>query len=110
MAMAIVSLTEADANSSRTVGLDQTVTLRLPENPSTGYRWSIEITPPNAAVVSGTRWISAGSGVGASGTREFEIITKQVGTIIIRAKLWREWQGEGSINERREFTLHVSSN
>ena len=105
--MATTSLTEADAGTTRTVQLEEKVELHLPENPSTGYRWSINIVPPEAAAVIANDWSPAGPGVGATGTREFIITTKKPGTVMLRAKLWREWQGEGSITQRREFTLQV---
>ncbi len=105
--MATVLLTEADSNTTRTVPLRESVQVQLSENPSTGYRWSIEIAPPDAATVIASSWRPAGPGVGAAGMREFVIATKEPGTITLRAKLWREWQGEGSVIERRQFTLQV---
>lgn len=105
--MTITSLTEADADTIRIVHLGDSVELLLPENPSTGYLWSIDIAPPEAAAVAASHWSAAGAGVGAAGTREFVITIKEHGKMTLRAKLWREWQGEGSVTQRREFTLQV---
>jgi inhibitor of cysteine peptidase len=107
MHMASSLLTEADTDTIRVVQLGESVELRLPENPSTGYRWSIDIAPPEAAAVTASHWSPAGAGVGAAGTREFLITIKEAGKVTLRAKLWREWQGEGSVIQRREFTLQV---
>jgi len=106
--MATISLTQADADRIRTLHVGDSVELRLPENPSTGYRWSIDIALADAATLTASRWNAGGSGVGAGGTREFVITVKEPGTVRLHAKLWREWQGEGSAIERREFTLQVA--
>ncbi len=105
--MATSLLTEADANTIMVVQRGESVELRLPENPSTGYRWSIDIAPPDAAALAGSRWLPVGAGVGAAGSREFDIAMKETGKVILRAKLWREWQGEVSVIQRWEFTLQV---
>ncbi len=107
MPMAISVLTAADADTVRIARLGESIKLRLPENPSTGYRWSIDVAPPGAAAVAASGWSPVGAGVGAGGTREFVITIKEPGKVTLRAKLWREWQGEGSAIQRREFTLQV---
>jgi inhibitor of cysteine peptidase len=106
MSMATSSLTEADAGTTRIAQRGE-VELHLQENPSTGYRWSVDIAPPEAATVTASHWSPAGTGAGGAGTREFVITIEKPGTVTLRAKLWREWQGEGSVIQRREFTLQV---
>ena len=106
--MATISLTQADADRIRTLHVGDSVELRLPENPSTGYRWSINIALADAATLTASRWNAGGPGVGVGGTREFVITVKEPGMVRLHAKLWREWQGEGSAIERREFTLQVA--
>jgi inhibitor of cysteine peptidase len=107
MPMTMTSLTEADAGTIVIVKLGGSIELRLPENPSTGYLWSIDILPPGAAAVTASHWNPAGTGAGAAGIRAFAITIKQPGKVTLRAKLWREWQGEGSVTQSREFTLQV---
>jgi predicted secreted protein len=105
--MAISSLTETDADTIRSAHVGDKVELRLPENPSTGYRWSIDITPSSGATINSSDWDPAGAGLGAIGIRKFIITTNEAGTLTIHAKLWRKWEGENSMTQRREFTLQV---
>jgi len=105
--MATVSLTEADTDKTRAVQVGDSVELRLPENPTTGYRWSIDISPAGAATLTASRWNPGGPGIGAAGTREFVIAVRERGAVRMHAKLWREWQGEGSAIERRDFNLQA---
>jgi inhibitor of cysteine peptidase len=105
--MANSVLTEADANTVHALQRGSSVELLLRENPSTGYRWSIDCEPAEAAAVISSDWSPAGAGVGGTGTRKFVLLIREPGTLMIRAKLWRHWQGEGSVIERLEFTLQV---
>jgi len=101
------SLTQADADTIRVVQLGESLKLYLPENPSTGFRWSIDIAPPEAAAVTASHWSPAGPGVGAAGIREFLITVRKTGTVTLHTKLWREWEGESSVTWRLQFKLHV---
>lgn len=103
-------LTEADANAPRVVAVGETIELRLIENPSTGYTWSVALDPPAAASVVADRWTPAGGSAsqrmpGASGTRDLTIAIKQPGLLAIHAKNWRAWEGDASVTQRLEFRL-----
>jgi predicted secreted protein len=107
---AVTVLTEADANAPRVVAVGETIELRLIENPSTGYAWSVTVDPPAAAAVVADRWTPAGgSGAqpmpGAPGTRDLTIAIKRPGPLGIRAKNWRAWEGDASVTRRLEFRL-----
>jgi inhibitor of cysteine peptidase len=100
-------LTEGDTNTVRALKLGSNVELHLRENPSTGYRWSIEVVPAEAATVISTDWSAAGVGVGGAGIRKFVASIRESGTVKLRAKLWRHWEGEESVTKRLEFTFEV---
>ncbi len=106
-AMASLVLAEADAGSTRDVKRGETVELRLRENPSTGYRWSIGIEPGDAAKIVASNSLPGTGGVGAAGSRAFEIVANRPGAVTVNAKLMRQWEGEGSVVERRSFALQV---
>ena len=105
--MSDVVLTEADAGSTRQVKRGETVELRLKENPSTGYRWTIDVEPPGAATIAASSQEPGGSGLGANGVHVFEIAAKGSGAVTLSAKLWRSWEGEGAAVERKSFLLEV---
>lgn len=103
---------ELDAQSAdgRTfdVGRDETVALHLDENPTTGYRWQVTADP--AIELRSDEFVPlAGSGIGAGGRRVFTFHVRAAGEFRVRAKLWREWQGESSVINRCEFLLRSSN-
>lgn len=105
-------LTEADASSPRVVAVGETIELRLIENPSTGYTWSVALDPPDAAAVVADRWTPAGGSAaqpmpGSPGTRDLTIAIKRPGPFAIRAKNWRAWEGDASVTQRLEFRLNA---
>ncbi len=105
--MTSLVLTEADAGSTHDVGRGETVELSLKENPSTGYRWTIDIEPSEAASVVESHFAPHGTGVGAAGSVAFEIVANRPGAVKLQAKLWRQWEGEGSVAARYSFALRV---
>jgi inhibitor of cysteine peptidase len=103
-----VSLTAADQGVTRDAVVGESVLLQLAETPSTGYRWALEASPPEAIEMLATRWVTpAGAGVGAAGRREFSLRIKAPGEIRLNLKLWREWLGDSSVAHRYEFVLRV---
>lgn len=105
--MSQIILTEADAEKVSVALQGEQVVLRLPETRSTGYRWSVEISPPEAAAVEVSHWTAVGQGPGAPGAREFTLRVAKKGEVTLSAKLWREWEGNASQAKRMTFTLEV---
>lgn len=106
-ARAATVLTEADAKAPIAVRVGETVDLRLSENPSTGYVWSLAFDPPDAAAVTGSQWTANGGAIGAPGLRDLSIVIRQAGKLAIRAKNGRSWEGEASVTQRLEFRLEA---
>lgn len=103
-----ITLTAADAGVSRDAAVGQKVVLQLNENPTTGYRWALDATPPKAIENLVSQYVATpGGAIGGGGKREFSFTTSAPGEIHLRLKLWREWQGEDSATQRYEFTLKV---
>lgn len=80
----------------------EVLAIRLKENPSTGYRWSVEsadgLAPEDGA--------SSASLPGAAGVREFRFRAVATGPHQLSLKHWRDWQGEGSVIGR--YQIHVN--
>ena len=100
-------LTEADAGAPHAVAVGQSIELRLPENPSTGYRWTVAVAPAGAAAIDGDRYVAGGSMPGAPGTRAFVVTMKAPADARLDAKLWRVWEGEGSAVREVTFALTI---
>jgi inhibitor of cysteine peptidase len=80
------------------------LTIRLPENPTTGYQWSLE-DPDNQYVRLIRRYYEIGdaAAVGGGGRRCFALTALQPGRFTLRLVHQRAWQ-KVSIGE---FTLQI---
>ena len=68
--MATVTLTEADAGRTVPVSPGEHVVVRLAENPTTGYRWSV----PMGLQVAADTYERGGGAVGAGGQRVLTLV------------------------------------
>lgn len=101
-------LTSADDGTLLTVEAGETVALRLPDNPSTGYAWEVRADPALVEVVDlGYRPVS--TLVGGGGETRWSITARAPGTARIRLARRRPWEGPHSAVERFEFTLRISA-
>ncbi len=104
--MGQLGLSEADAGKSIDVRIHQQVSLRLAENPSTGYTWSLEV-PAGVEVQSSTFVPADGPRIGAGGQHVWNLKILMPGDLPIRAKLWHEWEGDQSVQRRFDVTLRA---
>ena len=74
--------------------VNDTVSIELPENPTTGFRWTCE--EGGATVISriGDEFrMGTGSAMGQGGTRVFRFAAVRSGTAQVRCVLARAWEG-----------------
>lgn len=97
-------LNENDSGRTVKIGIDEVITVRLIENPTTGYRWLVES-------LGGLEQISdrfeSDEAIGASGVREFHFRATKVGLYQLNIKNWREWEGGSSIITRFVVNFNV---
>ena len=84
-----------------TVG--QSLVVRLPENPTTGYRWSVESL--GGMLLEGDEFLPAGAGAGAGGTRHLRLRAHKPDRTQISLSLRRSWEAPSASIGR--FTLSV---
>ncbi|HEV7241180.1 MAG TPA: protease inhibitor I42 family protein [Thermoanaerobaculia bacterium] len=104
-----MQLDEQTANG-RTFDLerDEPITLYLNENPSTGYRWHITADP--AIEIQSNEFVRGqATGIGAAGQRIVVFRATAPGELHVRAKLWRDWQGESSVIRRCELLVRTAA-
>ena len=107
--MSTVSLGAVDHGRTVDADVGDVIVVRLSENPTTGYRWSLEPVDESLLENEGDAFVpESGAAMGSTGTRRFQLRAKSAGTTPIRAKHWREWSGEGSVTERFWVQLHVT--
>ncbi len=106
--MSELTLTQAEKGKSFEVHQDDVIVVRLPENPTTGYRWAIEemdkevLEPENADFA-----LRPEAGIGGGGERRLSFRAKRAGIAHVELKLARAWEEESSGIDRYGFTIQV---
>ena len=108
--MPTVILTEQDIGRRVVVSPGAAIMLRLPENPTSGFRWHADSEPPDGMALEDDSF-EAPSPMqpGAAGQRVFSFRVQTAGQVRLRAKLWRAWEGEKSVTARHEFPIEVTT-
>jgi len=88
----------ADAGSRRTVRLGDLTTVRLPESPTTGYRWQADHDDAALRLVE-DRFEGAQSPRGAGGDRVLIFEAARLGSATLRLAKRRGWGGGEPIDE-----------
>jgi inhibitor of cysteine peptidase len=95
-------LTERENGRSVTVSVGTVVTVRLPEAPTTGYRWAVEAASGVELIADRT---AASGAIGGEGMRELEFRVSKPGRHDLRLKRWRDWEGDASVIDRFAVTI-----
>lgn len=89
--------------------LGKKLSIRLPENCSTGYRWTLEpLIPKNILRLEEKSLKGKVPPLpGASGIRKWVFGAAEIGKAQINLRKWRVWEGEKSIKERFNIQVEV---
>jgi len=109
MTQPAVTLTDADNGKTIDVHVDDTIVLRLPENPTTGYRWTFDALDAEAVKVEDGEHVHSSGAVGGGGEATWTLTPKAPGTTQVALKLWRHWEGDTSVKKRFAVTLAVKA-
>ncbi|HIH69778.1 protease inhibitor I42 family protein [Methermicoccus shengliensis] len=101
------TLTEADNGTTLNLKLGGTLTLRLSENPTTGFSWSITTT--DGLVVESDKYAPEHTDrVGAGGAHEWVLRATKEGTQRITGIYKRPWMNTTGTEKTFELTVNVS--
>ena len=79
--------------SAVTLSAGEELTIRLPENPTTGYRWSVNPDSFGGVLtLLDSSYEPGGPGVGAAGVRTFRFAATAAGTAQVTLSLARSWE------------------
>src|SRR5947209_2225156 len=99
-----LTVTKEDNGKSFETTSGGIITVRLAENPTTGYTWAIDRVDDQLLALQGSDYISSpGHLAGRGGERIFTFKTGKAGQTSLQLKHWREWEGDKSIVDR--FTI-----
>lgn len=105
--MAQVTLTDAQNNATVQAHVGDTITLALPENPTTGYQWSVQQNNTTVLAVTNDEYASESQRPGSGGTHTFvfEAIASGASTLdLVNA---RSWEPASAANQRYSVTIQV---
>jgi inhibitor of cysteine peptidase len=105
-----VVLSQSQSGTAVNVNPGDVVVVRLPENPTSGYRWAIDSVDSTVLELENSEISLPGNAsVGGGGQRILRFKAKGPGTTRLLLKNWREWQGDTSIVDRFDATVQVST-
>jgi inhibitor of cysteine peptidase len=100
--------TAADHGRTVEASLGDTILLSLPETPSTGYIWALDRPEATPVTVLSSEFVQPDAErMGAPGVRTLRLKPTQAGSLQLRLKRWRPWEGDPSVVERFELTVQV---
>ncbi len=106
--MSTITLTRADDGRTVELRRGDTVTVRLAENPTTGYQWVLEPAGDAVLALQGSDSVRpSDAAVGGAGERVFTFKAGKAGSATIRLELRRPWEGDAAVAERFAVTLRV---
>jgi inhibitor of cysteine peptidase len=89
--MAEVVLTEGHNGGTVQARVGDTITIALPENPTTGFRWTVSAADAVLLAPTGNDFQLTGSGTGGGGVRTFRFLAKGQGNADLELRLARSW-------------------
>lgn len=98
-------LNDQDKGRNLEVETQTLVTVRLKENPTTGYRWEVETA--GGLEMVGDSFEKTGNAIGSAGVRVFQFRASGTGSHRLSIRNWRDWEGEGSIIDSFYATILV---
>ena len=106
--MSTVTLSNADHGRSIPVQTGDETVVRLPENPTTGYRWFVERIDGPITLESDSYTASPPVAIGSGGMRELRFRATAPGAARLELKHWQEWEGDSSVTERFAVDIDVT--
>lgn len=101
----IHEVTVAQNTQTLFVSPGDVIRIQLEENPTTGYAWKMEETPPLLSVQKNDYELFQNTGIGGGGKRTIELSVEQSGQASIQMKNWQRWSGD----VYQTFELNVES-
>lgn len=102
-----IDVTATDDGRTLAAAVGDVIAVRLPENPSTGYRWSLSDIDALQLVIEDRGYRQESPSVGGGGYAYWTLRAASTGRFRIEAQKSRPWQGAESIICRFSLTLEI---
>jgi len=103
----VVALTEKDHDRTVDLHVGEAVSVTLPENATTGYRWALEQVDPRLIEALGAQPKYPANAIGSGGEVQWDFLAEAPGTTSITLKQWRHWEGDASVIQRFRIQLRI---
>lgn len=100
-------LTKTDHENTVDLTPGAEMVIELEENPTAGYRWTVEEPLPVGMGLVSTEFAPGVPAIGKGGLRRFRIHVDGPGEGTLSFKLWREWGGDSSVVDRFRATVRI---
>ena len=100
-----IVVTEGDKGRSFQARIGDSIVVRLPETPTTGFRWNAMLSDARVIEAQSDDYVPDGSAPGSGGLRTFRYLAKAEGVATLNFHLARPWEREPP---RLEFGLRVT--
>lgn len=104
-----ITVTEHDDGGRIQVRVGDLIELRLPENASTGYRWTLDHLDARLFEVGDTGAEYPEGRIGSGGQVSFHITIVAAGNGTLALRCWRPWEGESGVLKRFAVEVDASS-
>lgn len=105
----MVAVTASDADRPIPVTPSEDIVITLDENPTTGFRWTVESISGDLTLVSSEFESPADVKPGAGGHRAIRVRAGARGTGDLHLRYSREWEGSAASARRCRFTFVIRS-
>ena len=103
----MIEISDSDAGSSHQLSPGEELCVRLPENPTTGYRWQLTQSGSGRLKLVEDRFEPGGSAVGSAGHRALRFVAEKAGAVALEAVHRREWEQASSNDKKKAFAIVV---
>lgn len=105
--MATVEVDESSAAAPHQASPGDHVVIRLPESPSSGYRWQLDTYDPGVLTPAGDAFEAAADALtGGGGTREFRFVVERSGHCDLALSLRRAWETDAAAVQRFQTAIN----
>jgi inhibitor of cysteine peptidase len=104
--MVKILITETESERTVSAAVGDMLTIGLPENPTTGFRWQVASVDAGVLSLQADDFLQrASTAVGSGGVRIFRFLTVNPGSTDVRLELKRTWE---ALPPTSTFTTRVS--
>jgi inhibitor of cysteine peptidase len=105
--MATIDVDESSAAAPHPASAGDHVVIRLPESPSSGYRWQLDTYDSAVLTPAGDTFEPAADAMtGGGGTREFRFVVASSGHSDVALSLRRAWETDAAAAQRFQTAIN----